>query len=77
MSTDLHVPEVDFKNGKPRGDLAGDAPGHPERLFGPDDRDNDIIVVDDVVGEHNAGDVPGQPAEVTGKEERRPGDPVE
>jgi len=38
--------------------------------------DDDIILVHDVVREHNTGDVLRDPAEVPGKEERGTGDPV-
>ena len=38
----LHVPEIDLEDGKARGDLPGDAPRDPERLFRPYDRDDDV-----------------------------------
>ena len=72
----LHVTEVDLEDGETFGDLAGDAPGHPERLLGPDDRDDDIVIVHDVVGEHDPGDILRESAEIAGKEEGGAADPV-
>lgn len=64
----LHVSEINFKYGKSLGDLPRNPPGHPERLLGADDGDDDVVIVHDIVREHDAGDILGEPAEIPGKE---------
>ncbi len=73
----LHVPDVDLEDGQARGDLAGDPPGHAERLLGPDDRDDDVVIVHDVVREHDPGDILRELAEVAGEEEGGTADAVD
>ena len=72
----FHVPEVDLEDGEARGNLAGDAPGNAERLLGPDDRDDDIVIVHDGVREHGPGDILRELTEIAGEEEGGTADPV-
>ncbi len=65
---DFHVAHLDHKLAKSRRKVGPERAGHPKRVIPRDDRDKDIVLVDDVVPEYRMDNIGGHLSRVPGEE---------
>jgi len=73
---DLYVAHLDLERPEAGGDLLLEVAGHAERIVPPDDGDDDIVLIEDVVFEHGMNNIRGDLLRVLSEEKGRSADLV-